>query len=73
MLVEKLNQLAKRRAQILAIDGAYKESDDETGELYYFTSRKPYDNDYFLHASIGLIVPDSTNFPYEQITSKNSN
>ena len=69
-LDDRLNQLAKRRAQILAIDGDYKASDDETGELYYFTNRKPYDNDYFLNASIALIIPDSINVTYEQITSK---
>ena len=69
-LDEKLNQLAKTRAQILAIDGNYKESGDETGEIYIWTTREPYDNDYYLDASIALILPDDDNFTYEQITSK---
>ncbi len=69
-LDEKLNQLAKTRAQILAIDGNYNASDDETGELYFYTNGEPYDNDYYLDASIALILPDDDNFTYEQITSK---
>ena len=70
-LDEKLNELAQSRVNLLAIKGFYMESDDETGEIYNMTVRKPYENDYYLHASIALTIPgDDDNFTYDQITSK---
>ena len=69
-LDEKLNELAQSRVDKLAIKGIYMESDDDTGEIYNFTVRKPYDNDHYLHASIALTIPGNDNFTYEQIISK---
>ena len=69
-LDEKLNKLAQSRVDELAIKGIYMESDDDTGEIYNFTVRKPYDNDHYLHASIALTIPGNDNFTYEQIISK---
>ena len=70
-LDEKLNKLAQSRVNLLAIKGIYMESDDETGEVFFYTNKEPYDNDYFLHASIALTIPGNDhNFTYDQITSK---
>ena len=69
-LDEKLNKLAQSRVDKLAIKGIYMESEDETGEIYLYTDREPYDNDYYLHASIALTLPGDLDFTYEQITSK---
>ena len=69
-LDEKLNELAKTRAIKVAEEGNYIESGDETGEVYFYTDVEPVNNDYYLHASIGLILPGDDNFTYEQITSK---
>ena len=70
-LDEKLNKLAQSRVNLLAIKGIYMESDDETGEVFFYTNKEPYDNDYFLHASIALTIPgNDDNFTYDQITSK---
>ena len=55
-LDEKLNKLAQSRVDELAFKGFYIESEDETGEIFLYTDReKPYDNDYFLHASSAVI------------------
>ena len=69
-LDEKLNKLAQSRVNLLAIKGIYMESDDETGEVFFYTNKEPYENDYYLHASIALTIPGDDNFTYEQITSK---
>ena len=69
-LDEELNKLAQSRVDELAFKGFYIQSEDDTGEIYLYTDRKPYDNDYYLHASIALILPGDDNFTYEQITSK---
>ena len=69
-LDEKLNKLAQSRVDELAFKGFWYESEDETGEIYLYEDGKPYENDYFLNASIGLTIPGDDNFTYEQITSK---
>ena len=69
-LDEKLNNLAQSRVDELAFKGFWYESEDKTGELYLYEDGKPYKNDYFLDASIGLTLPGNDNITYEQITSK---
>ena len=70
-LDEKLNKLAKSRVDELAFKGFYIQSEDDTGEIYLYTDReKPYNNDYFLHASIGLSLPGDSDFTYDELTSK---
>ena len=69
-LDEKLNKLAQSRVDEIAVKGIYMESEDETGEVFFYTNKEPYDNDYYLHASIALTIPGDDNFTYEQITSK---
>ena len=69
-LDEELNKLAQSRVDELAFKGFYIQSEDDTGEIYLYTDRKPYDNDYYLHASIALTLPGDSDFTYEQITSK---
>ena len=70
-LDEKLNKLAQSRVDEIAVKGIYMESEDETGEVFFYTNKEPYDNDYFLHASIALTIPgNDDNFTYDQITSK---
>ena len=69
-LDEKLNKLAQSRVDELAFKGFWYESEDKTGELYLYEDGKPYKNDYFLDASIGLTLPGNDNITYEQITSK---
>ena len=69
-LDEKLNKLAQSRVDELAFKGFWYESEDKTGELYLYEDGKPYKNDYFLDASIGLTLPSNDNITYEQITSK---
>ena len=69
-LDEKLNKLAQSRVDELAFKGFWYESEDKTGELYLYEDGKPYKNDYFLNASIGLTLPGNDNITYEQITSK---
>ena len=62
----ELSSLAADRLDSTATRGFYESSKDNTGELYYNTSRE-FDN-YFYNAVIGLIIPGETNFTYEQIT-----
>ena len=70
-LDEELNKLAQSRVDELAFKGFYIESEDETGEIFLYTDReKPYDNDYFLHASIGLSLPGDSDFTYDELTSE---
>ena len=64
----ELSSLAADRLDSTATRGFYEPSKDNTGELYYNTSRK-FDN-YFYDAVIGLIIPGDSNFTYEQITCK---
>ena len=69
-LDEKLNKLAQSRVDELAFKGFWYESEDETGETYLYEDGKPYKNDYFLNASIGLTLPGNNNISYDQITSE---
>ena len=70
-LDEKLNKLAQSRVDELAFKGFYIQSEDDTGEIYFYTDReKPYNNDYFLHASIGLSLPGDSDFTYDELTSE---
>ena len=70
-LDEELNKLAKSRVDELAFKGFYIQSEDDTGEIYLYTDReKPYNNDYFLHASIGLSLPGDSDFTYDELISK---
>ena len=69
-LDEKLNKLAQSRVDELAFKGFWYESEDETGETYFYEDGKPYKNDYFLNASIGLTLPGNNNISYDQITSE---
>ena len=70
-LDEELNKLAQSRVDELAFKGFYIQSEDDTGEIYLYTDReKPYNNDYFLHASIGLSLPGDSDFTYDELTSE---
>ena len=70
-LDEELNKLAQSRVDELAFKGFYIQSEDDTGEIYLYTDReKPYNNDYFLHASIGLSLPGDSDFTYDELISK---
>jgi len=62
----ELNGLALSRLDSIEQKGFYQPSVDNTGELYYNTS-KEFDN-YFYNAIIGLIVPGQKDFTYKQIT-----
>jgi len=71
-LDEKLNEIAQSRVVDLALKGVYFASEDETGEIFWWKNNKPYENDYFLDAAIGLTLPgtDNDDFTYDQLTSK---
>ena len=62
----ELNGLALSRLDSIEQKGFYQPSLDNTGELYYNTS-KEFDN-YFYNAIIGLVIPGKKDFTYKQIT-----